>query len=103
MSRADVAVQGFWSQLRKGRKAKPTVKRQATVTLPGLRYRELDAPNSARAAAALAAHRELIELQYFKGNRRRIRLLREAAAAFDAQMARDRAAKKGGRPKKVTA
>lgn len=102
MSRATADVQAHWSAIRRGGKAK-------TNTVGG----RVDAPaasapsarqlNGSGAQTALAAHRAKLEHDYFRGNPVRVRLLREAAAAFDDLMARQKAEarKKGGRPRKV--
>lgn len=50
----------------------------------------------------IAAHRARIEHDYIRGNPRRLQMLREAAAEFDAAITKVReAARKRGRPRKT--
>lgn len=88
------AIQAFWHNLRKGRKAK-----QATIGRSAISSRGVWA-RGRNLSQALAAHRELIEHQYFAGNRKRIQLIRAAARAFDKWAAAEKAARpknRGGR------
>lgn len=103
MSATTAATETFWREVRlRHRKVKESDRARARRLAEG-QPRAAHRLKSAETPTALAAHRAALEHDYFRGNPRRLQLLREAAALFDDMMARQKAEarKKGGRPRKV--